>query len=177
MANDTALNDWEVNSTLSDIDLSLDNISFNNYWLQNKKIVTEWEWFWLRDYPNRRINLIDAPQGHWQILNDVFFGGRTINVSWYLIADDRASLDDLIDEFKLHLSIRNWLLKHRVNWVLRQIRATVDNITFWTKEKVYIPFDISFKSQDAFWSKNTQQSVLIEWLTDNNRIEDIYNAW
>ena len=169
------INSSVINSTVLLWDYLLDNISFNNYWLQNNNIITQWEWFWLRDNPNRRINIVDIPQWDWQILNDTFFGGRTINISWVLKADDRWSLDDLIDEFKLKLSFPNKLLKWRVNWEIRQINATCSDITFWTKERIYIPFDLTFISQDSFWTKTLQESYLIENISDNSRTEDITN--
>lgn len=167
------INSNVINDTVLVWNLLLDNISFNNYWLQNTRIITEWEWFWLRDYPWRRINLVDIPQWDGQILNDTFFSWRTISVQWYLKASNRAELDSLIDEFKLKLSFPNKLLKWRVNWELRQIRATCENITFWTKENIYITFDLTFVSQDSFWEKLTQESYLIENMSDAVRTEDI----
>lgn len=177
MSNDVSLNSWEVNATLSDLSLSLDVISFDNYGLQNKNVVTEWDWFWLRDYSDRRIDLTDTPQWDGQILNDSFFGWRTIDISWYLIADNKSALDDLIDEFKLSLSKRNRLLKWKINDEIRQLYATVTELTFWTKENIYIPFDLTFSSQNSYWSKEKQQSLLIEWLTTSPRIDDINNKW
>lgn len=169
------LNSQPINTKKLLWDYLLDNISFNNYWLQNSNIITEWNGFWLRDYPNRRINLIDIPQGDWQILNDTFFWWRNINVSWILRSENKQKLDDLIDEFKLNLSFPNKLLKHRVNGVIRQINATCNNITFWTKENIYIPFEINFISQDSFWVLNNQESYLLENISDNTRTEDITN--
>ena len=165
---------WNViNATVLSGDFTLDNISFNNYWLQNENIITEWEGFWLRDYPWTRINLIDSPQSNGQILNDVFFWGRTINIQWVLVASDRDSLDDLIDEFKLKVSVPNKLLKWKVKWKQRQLLATVSNLTFWTKERLYIPFNLTFTSQDSFWYEKDQQSLLIENTSDNSIVEDI----
>ena len=169
------INSWVINNTVIFWDLALDNISFNSYWLQNEHIITQWEWFWLRDYPARRINITDIPQWDWQILNDTFFGWRTISISWVLHTDTSAELDTLIDEFKLKLSFANKLLKHKVNDEIRQINATCNNISFWTKEKIYITFDLTFISQDAFWTKTNQDNYLIENMSDNSRIEDITN--
>lgn len=165
---------WNViNATVLSGDLTLDNISFNNYWLQNTKIITEWEWFWLRDYPWVRIDLTDSPQSNWQILNDVFFWGRTININWILVAEDKDSLDDLIDEFKLKVSFPNKLLKWKVKWKQRQLLATVSNLSFWTKTEIYVPFNLTFTSQDSFWYEKDLNSFLLENVSDNNIVEDV----
>ena len=173
--NTNSINSNVINATVLVWDLLLDNISFNNYWLQNNNIITEWEWLWIRDYPNRRINIIDIPQGDWQILNDTFYSWRTVILSWILNSTDSNSLNDLIDEFKLNLSFANKLLKWKVNWETRQINATISDIRFWTKERIFIPFDITFISQNSYWTKTNQESVLIENMSDNSRTEDITN--
>ena len=177
MPNYNVINASSVNGTILTWDLLLDNISFNNYWIQNERIVTEWDWFWLRDYPDRRISLNDIPQGDWQILNDTFFGGRTVSVSWYLKWDDREDLNDLIDEFKLKMSEPNKLLKWRINNVMREINATVSDLSFDEKDNIIIPFTVTFESQDAFWRETIQQNFLIEWMSDNSRNEDITNNY
>lgn len=177
MSNTSALNEWAVNSIWYDTASWANNISFNGYWLQNDSIITSWEWFWLRDYSDRRIDVTDIPQWDWQIVNDVFFWGRTINISWYLKSDNKIELDSLIDEFKINLSKSNKLLKWKVNEEIRQIYASVDSLTFWTKENIYIPFDITFISPNACWSKEIQQSKLLEWVSDFETISDVENLW
>ena len=175
MSNNSTINSNSINATNSDIWQKLDVISFWNYGLQNQSIVTSWEWFWLRDIPNVRINMTNTPQGHGQILNDVFFWWREISVSWYLKSENKADLDLLIDEFKFYLSRPNEYLRHKVSWYSREILATVSKLEFWEKNNMYISFDITFLSQDAFWSRSRQQSFMIEELSDNERDEWITN--
>lgn len=175
--NDFVINSQAINTTILTGDLALDAISFNNYWLQNSSIITEWEGFWLRDYPDRRINMVDSPQTNWQIYNDSFFWWRTINIQWVLKASNKEDLDDLIDDFKLKLSPANKWLKWKVRWETRKIKATLSDLTFWTKENIYIRFNATFRSQNSFWVKNNQESILLENISDNTRTEDITNEY
>lgn len=177
MANTFSINESALNETLPTDWLASDDISFNWYWIQNSNIIVEWEWFWFRDYSSRRINLVDRPQSDWRILNDTFFWWRTVSVSGVLVSTDKASLDELIDEFKLAMAPANKLLKWRVNWIIRQINATVSRLQMWTKDNIYIPFSITFESQDAFWQNAVQQSFLIEWQTTSPINEQIDNLW
>lgn len=170
--NDFTLNSQVLNQTVTIGDLALDTISFNDYWLQNNRIITEGEGFWLRDYPNRRVELIDSPQNDWQIYNSSFFSWRTINIQGVLTADNKEDLDDLTDEFKLNLSFPNKKLKWKVKWETRWLYATIDTITFWTKKNIYIPFNVTFLSQDAFWRK-TNQASLNFWSFNWNITESI----
>ena len=203
--NNYSLNSKPINSTVLLWDYLLDNISFDNYWMQNNNIITEWEGLGIRDYPDRRISFTDVPQWDWQILNDSFFGWRTIRMSWVLVWKEKTrtvwledltkpldyyseilssytwawakyvALDEIIDQFKLRLSFPNRKLKWRVDWEMREINATCTDIRFWTKERIYIPFTATFESQDAFWKKTKQSSYLIENTSDNTRTEDITN--
>lgn len=177
MSNNTSLNNWVINATILDVWHKLDAISFWNYWLQNQSVVTSEDWFQLRDFPATRINLTEVPQWNWQILNDTFFWWREISLEWYLKADNRADLDVLIDEFKLQMSMQNKYLRWKVGWESREVLATVSDLTFWVKNNIYIKFEITFKSQDAFFSKYKQQAFLLEWISDNTRVEDIRNEW
>ena len=176
MSNSYANNEVVNNATSPTSSLLLDDISFNNYWIQNGEIITEWDWFSFRDYWNRRINLIDKPQADWQILNDVFFWWKTINCSGALSADNKSDLDKLIKEFKLALAPANKKLRWRVDWVIRTVNATVSSLTFGTKDNIYIPFSLTFVSQDAFWQEENQQSILLESQTNNTIIEQIENT-
>jgi len=174
--NDYILNSQVINKTTLTWDLALDTISYDNYWLQNSSIIIEWEWFWLRDYADVRINMIEAPQTHGQIYNNSLYWWKTINIQWVLKASNKTDLDTLIDEFKLKLSIPNKYLKWKVKWEVRKIKATLTDLTFWTKENIYIKFNATFKSQNAFWIKNNMESILIEthsW----NLTEDITNEY
>ena len=171
--NDYSINSQVVNATTLTWDLALDTISFNNFWLQNSNIISEWEWIGIRDYPNRRIDLIDSPQSDWQIYNNSLFWGRTIRINGYLKASDKLALDDLIDLVKLKLSPANKWIKWKVKWEVRKIKATLSDLTFWTKDNILIPFSATFVSQSSFWVKNNQEAILIEDMSDNTRTEDI----
>lgn len=204
--NNGALNSRPINWTILVWDYLLDNINFDNYWLQNKYIITQWEGLGIRDYPDRRINLVNEPEGNWQIYNTSFFWGRTINLSWVIVWKEYNELilmntlnsnlstynnnlstynttwnklydlDNKIDEFKLRLSAPNKKLKWRVNNEIREINATCENIQFWTKERIYIPFEATFVSQSSFWRKVKQSSHFIENTSSNNITADITNS-
>lgn len=204
--NNGVLNSRPINWTILVWDYLLDNISFDNYWLQNKYIITQWEGIGIRDYPDRRINLVNEPEWNWQIYNTSFFWGRTISLSWVIIWKEYDELmlmntlnsnlstynnnlnkysstwktwydlDNRIDEFKLRLSAPNKKLKWRVNNEIREIDTTCENIKFWTKERIYIPFEATFVSQSPFWRKVKQSSYFIENTSNNNITADITNS-
>lgn len=172
--NDFTLNANAINSTVNIWNLNLDDLSFNDYWLQNENIITVWEWFWLRDTSDTRNVFIDKPQGDGQILNSTFLWGRTMQIKWALVADNPSELNDLIDEFKLQLSFPNKLLKWKVNGIERQILATIDwNISFEEHNRLYIFFTVNFKSQSSYWRLKNNESVLLENISSNNITEDI----
>lgn len=176
--NSEALNLRPINWTILVWDYLLDNISFDNYWLQNKYIITQWDGLGIRDYPDRRINLVNEPEWNWQIYNTSFFWGRTISLSWAIVLkDDEQWFNNQIDEFKLRLSAPNKKLKWRVNNEIREIDATCTNIQFWTKERIYIPFEATFVSQSPFWRKTKQSSHFIENTSSNNITADITNPY
>ena len=172
-----AVNDQAVNSESLPISEIIDSISFNNFWLQNSNIVTSWENFWLRNSSRRDINILSSPQIDWEILNSAFFRGRNITIEWFLVVENNIDLDDLIDDFKLKLSPKNKLLKWKVNWITRQILATMENIQFWAKNCIIIPYTITFKSQESFWSNEIQQSLPIWIVSSSPRTEQVNNNW
>lgn len=173
--NNSAVNDNAVNTSDLPISEILDTISFNNFWLQNADVITTGESFGLRNSANRDISLFKAPQANGEILNSAFFRGRNITIQWFITADSKTDLDDAIDEFKLNLSPQNKLLKWKVNWVLRQILATMESIIFWEKDNILIPYTLTFRSQESFWSNEIEQSFSVWTVTTSPRTEQVDN--
>lgn len=165
---------WESSPTTSEV---LDTISFDDYWIQNNRIIIIWEWFSLRNMTNRDVSITASPISDWSIFNSSFFRWNSQTLSWYLVWTSKTDLDDLIDEFKLKMSKENKLLKWRVNWKIRQRRATVSDLSFWNKENIIIPFSITFTTQDSFWSDETEQSLPLWIVTTSPRVDQIYNTW
>jgi len=175
--NSFAVNDKAVNTEDLPISEILDTISFNNFWLQNANIITTGESFGLRNSANRDISIFKAPQANGEILNSAFFRGRNITIEGFIVADNKTDLDDAIDEFKLNLSQSNKLLKWRVNWVIRQILATMESITFGEKDNIIIPYSLTFRSQESFWNNEIEQSFNLWTVTSSPRTEQVENLW
>ena len=175
--NTNVINSQVLNSTILLGEASYEDISFNGYGLQNTEIITQGEGFGMRDYPGRRIGIVDAPQSDGRILNDTFFSGRTIVLSGVLKSNNKTDLNDLIDEFKLNLSFPDKILRWRVNGEIRKIYATVDSLSFGTKENIYIPFTVTFVSQDAFWDNGEMSSINLTGITAATRAENINNDY
>ena len=175
--NNTTINTNEMNKAIVPFAVSLDSISFNDYWLQNSNIIVWTEWFNLRNIANKEINLLSKPQADWQILNSVFFRWRTINMQWILFSDTCWNLNSLIDEFKLRLSPINKFLKWKVWSDTRKIKATVENLTFWERDDNFITYELTFKSQESFWYKENEQSFAFANMTQSPRTEQIQNDW
>lgn len=176
MANIYAVNTQATNTASPQLSVEKDNIVFDGYWLQNAEIVFSDENS-LRDYPLRRIDLIDRPQADWQILNDVFFSGRPVTVTWILKVDDPTTLNSLIDEFKMKLSWVNKKLEWRVDWKFRSLNATVRTLKFEPKNRIHIFYEIEFISPDSYWTEENYQSYIIEGVTNSPIIESIRNEW
>ena len=170
--NSYTINSQALNTPVTLGEATYDNISFNGYGLQNTQIITQGEGFGMRDYPSRRINIIDTPQGDGAILNDTFFSGRTILLSGVLRSGSSYDLNTLIDEFKLNLSFADKVLRWRVNDEIRTVNATVERISFGTKDNIYIPFTVVFISQNAYWSEGSQTSINLTGIT-STQTEDI----
>jgi len=174
--NEITLNESELNTSLPPVSEGLDIISFNGYGLQNGSIITGGENFWFRNIAQRDISLIRKPQSDGDILNSAFFGGRNIRIVGALKSDTKQNLDDLIDDFKLNLSPVNKKLRRVVNWKAREINATMQNLTFGEKDNIYIPYELTFQSQDAFW-RNEEEQSFSRIINTSPKTEQITNLW
>jgi len=160
MPNFWAINEFEINWSPIPTEAELGDFSFDNFDLQNatiKTIVSPW----VRNYPNRDINQFSAPQVDWMITNSIFFRWRNIQLNWWIEWTDLEDLNNQIDIFKTNLSGKLKLLKWKVNWVIRQLSATVSNITFWDINNIIIPYDLTFTSPDPYWYNPSNLSKVL----------------
>jgi len=173
--NNYTINSQAFNYQIAPASSTLDTISFNGYNMQNNNIIITGVGFGSRDYPERRISRVDRPQSNGAVVNNILLGGQTITMQGFLVADSKADLDDLIDEFKLKLSPKQKKLKWKVRNEIRQLTATVSDLTFGEKDNIYIDFNLSFFSEDSFWTIDDTQSLVLSNTSSNAIVEEIFN--
>ena len=115
----------------------------------------------MRNYSDRDINEFPAPQIDWQITNSIFFRWRTIALNWLIEWSNLTDLTDKIDEFKSNLSWELWILRWKVNGVIRQLDATVAALQFWEINNIIISYTLTFRSPDSFWHTESDISRVL----------------
>lgn len=175
MSNFSAINSYPANDSWPWLASELWTLYFNDYSLQAKSVLTEWIWFWARNTSDRRINLIDNPQGDWQILNDVFWGQKVLNFQGIVYGEENE-LDAKIEEFTRAMSVANKRLVWINNGQERYCNATMSSLTFGVRERIYITYNITFVSQDWYWTLWKSQSRIFSNISDNSIVRQVANT-
>lgn len=171
--NQTLFNGWRQWTTAW-----LDDIIFNNFWLQNNHIITETIQAW--NMPTMNLLQVSNPKSDWGVLLDKFYKQRTITLKWHILWDSFQDEQNRIDSLKTALNVKQWYLDFKMpNWVYRRILCTLTNADIIDRQHYDIEhakFSLTFRAEKPF----RQEKVWSSWLFENvssSLSEDLYNAW
>jgi len=166
-----------MNGSPTPITVNESNIVFNWYSLQSARVVTqEFNPDELMDF---EYNTFNNPRTDWKGFLSRFFREKNITIKWTLRADNADDLVDLIDEFKKNIYQIKWVFKYKAKWEFRQILATCTDITMKRENNnvSFMPFNITFQSNEPFFYNATNESFLFENISTSPRTEWINNPW
>ena len=130
------------------------------------------------------INQIDldtyqAPRTDWGGVLWYYVRGKNINIKMIIKKNTEAELNDMIDYLKLKLFKKEWLLKIKVNWKYRQVKANLTSLDFNRDfESVWILSNValSFKTMENFADENATYGTETGVNTPTLSL-DINNIW
>jgi len=155
-----------------------DDITYNEYWLQNSNIITSvvdfdnWHFISSEIYSNPLNDL-------WWELN-YFFKEKVISLTWVIKMNNAEDLNNKIDELKKILWQNNKNIDIKVNWTIRRAKASCINIDSLFNRQHYnitwLDFNIKFRLVSWFLTELTKQNQSFVWLT-SWITEEITNRW
>lgn len=157
---------------------TLEDISFEGYWLQNEIIITEYENFF--DGWQSEANTFSNPLNHWLWLVSKYWRWKSLILKWIVKCDSQSSLESKLDEIKKSLRKNEWYLRYkRWDWSYREIKTICTSVKF-SKEFfniVWCPFEITFQSLDAFFRDVVLLNTFSENITSSLYVEEITYTW
>lgn len=175
MLNANTLNTITLWSWTAPVSATLDDISINNFWLQNSNITVSN----IQDDTITAISKFDNPQinGRWFLSN--FKRGRNITmqvtISWSSKSDFLTRLDNFRKEIYKEESVLSWL---KADWEYRKIKVNcISNPKVFNNYNItFLTLNLTFESLEPFWYKESYQSKNITGKTANFS-EEITNQW
>ena len=139
------------------LDIWVDSIAFDGFWLQNANIITT-----KIDFDN--IGEIDlntfkfARDNGWGVLSK-YYRGRMISMDVTVKESTASAFSTLLDTFKKNLRKTEWFLDITINDEIRRIKAAVKDIAFDRNHYniTYCNARITFQTVEPFfYAKNAQ---------------------
>lgn len=165
-------------SSLLPIWVSSEDISFDNYGLQNSEIIVEY--FNPFDFWSIEYNSFDIPQDDWKWFLSKFYREKQITIKWIIKKNTQLELETKITEFKKNLTWNEKILKYKTaDGIYRQIKTTCSNLKFDKNffNITWIPFEITFENNEPFWSNSTPSVSFYETIISSPLLEEITNNW
>lgn len=173
MLNRANVNSFTLNQNFN-YTTSVENVTFNWYWLQNASILTL---FVNRNYNAVEYNKSAIPQGDWDNYISAFNRWRTFEVDFAIKWANQIEVDTLLDLMSTALSYKEWVFKFLSSWVFRQINATMTSINISERTCVYITWTLSFNTSEPFWyASNLKQSLTLSQTTSAFTVQ-ANNIW
>lgn len=158
--------------------VSLEDISFDGFWLQNSKIIVS------------KINVDDTPEVDYSDVPTARADGvtflskywrkRKIIISWYIKDDAKVLLDTAMDDLKKNLRKSDSIFRYKMaDDSYRQISATMTSVQF-SREHYHIthcPFTIEFETSEPFIYDSSLETSLVETVTTSPLVTEITNEW
>jgi len=173
MLNRAKVNSFTLNQNFN-YTTSVENVTFNWYWLQNASILTL---FVNRNYNAVEYNKSPIPQGDWDNYISSFNRWRTFEVDFAIKWATQIIVDILLDEMSTALSYKEWVFKFLSSWVFRQINATMTSINISERTCVFITWTLTFQTSEPFWyNSNLEQTLTLSQTTSPFTIQ-VDNLW
>lgn len=158
--------------------VSLEDISFDGFWLQNSKIIVSK--FNVDDTPDVDYSDVPTARADGVTFLSKYWRKRKIIVSWYIKDDTKALLDVAMDTLKRNLRTSNAIFRYKIaDDSYRQVLATMTSIRF-SREHYHIthcPFTIEFETSEPFIYDSTLNTLLVETVTSATTVTEISNEW
>jgi len=175
MLNESTLNASTLWSGSVPTAASLDDVSINNFWLQNEYIITSN----IEDDTITDVSSYNNPQihGRWFLSN--FKRWRNISMQVTIKWDSQLDFLERLDNFRKEIyteeSELSWL---RQDGEYRKIKVncTSNPKIFNSYNLTFLTLDLTFESLEPFWYKESYQSKNITWKTASFT-EEITNEW
>jgi len=158
MLNRAQVNNFTLNKNFT-YTTSVENVTFNWYWLQNASILTL---FVNRNYSSVEYNKSAIPQWDWDSYISAFNRWRTFDIDFAIKWENQIIVDTLLDEMTTALSFKEWVFKFLSSWVFREIKATMTAINISERTCVYILGTITFQTSESFRYNSDLKQVSIE---------------
>lgn len=152
-----ALNSNEINYTLLFSTPEQDDIIFDGYSLQNIHFITsrlDYDDLWTIE-----LNSFKFPRSNGGGVLSKYYRGRTIKLTGSIKADTEFNFNVLLDEVKKNTRKTEGLLEITINWEVRQILATVTDLSYNRDHYhiTYSPITITFQTAEPFFYAKQDQ--------------------
>ena len=125
------------------------------------------------------IDTYDAPRTDWGWVLGYYVRGKSMNFKIIIMKDTETELNDAIDDLKLKLFKKEWILKIKVNGVYRQVKASLTSLNFnrdFESSTILTDVSLSFISMDNLADVNATSATETSVNTPTLSL-DINNTW
>lgn len=167
---------WLYSSSSLPVGVVTEDISFENYGLQNANIIVEY--FNPIDSGDIEYNTFNIPQGHGKGFLSRFWREKTIAIKWIIKCDSAILLQSKIDEIKKAIRKSEGILKYKLaDSSYRQINTTCTSMKFDKQSYniTWIPFELQFKANEPFWYNTSISQKFYSGVTTSPFLEEITN--
>lgn len=168
---------WDIYAkTIIPLWIVSEDISFNDYWLQNDSISINY----FNPYDTNEIeyNTFNLPRNNWVWFLSKFWRDRPIVLKGTIKHSTAEEFEAKVDEFKTALRWQWKIFQYKQsNWNFRRIKATLTNIKFEREHYniTFTRFEATFQANEPFWYDKVLEQKLFTWINISPFSEEYTN--